>query len=68
MLRAYDKATGREIGALYMPAPQTGSPMTYMVDGRQFLVVATSGGERSGELLAYALPLSREPRAVSREP
>ena len=35
MLRAYDKATGKEVGEVYMPAPQTGSPMTYMLDGRQ---------------------------------
>jgi quinoprotein glucose dehydrogenase len=34
MLRAYDKKTGAEVGALYMPAPQTGSPMTYSIDGR----------------------------------
>ena len=33
MLRAYDKATGKEVGAVYMPAPQTGSPMTYMLNG-----------------------------------
>ena len=32
MLRAYDKATGKEVGAVYMPAPQTGSPMTYMLE------------------------------------
>ena len=35
MLRAYDKATGQEVGAVYMPAPQSGSPMTYMVGGRR---------------------------------
>jgi quinoprotein glucose dehydrogenase len=56
MLRAYDKATGREVGAVYMPAPQTGSPMTYMVDGTQYLVVAVSGPGYSGELLAFRLP------------
>src|SRR5437867_5044828 len=27
MLRAYDKTTGQELGAVYMPAPQTGSPL-----------------------------------------
>ena len=36
MLRAYDKATGAEVGAVYMPAPQTGSPMTYMLNGQQY--------------------------------
>ncbi len=56
MLRAYDKATGAEVGAVYMPAPQSGSPMTYMHDGRQYLVVAVSGGNYSGELLAFRLP------------
>ena len=56
MLRAYDKATGSELGAVYMPAPQTGSPMTYMVDGRQYIVVPISGGTYTGELLAFRLP------------
>lgn len=53
MLRAFDKATGREVGAVYMPAQQSGTPMTYMVDGTQYLVVAISGGNYSGELLAF---------------
>jgi len=56
MLRAYDKKTGAEVGAVYMPAPQTGSPMTYMLNGRQYVVVAISGGTYSGELLALKLP------------
>ncbi len=56
MLRAYDKATGEQVGAVWMPAPQSGSPMTYMVDGRQYIVVAVSGGPYSGEYIAYALP------------
>jgi quinoprotein glucose dehydrogenase len=56
MLRAYDKATGREVGAVYMPAPQSGSPMTYMLNGRQYIVVAVSGGPYSGEYIAFSLP------------
>jgi quinoprotein glucose dehydrogenase len=56
MLRAYDKATGQERGAVYMPAPQSGSPMTYMLNGKQYIVVAISGGNYSGELLAFRLP------------
>ncbi len=56
MLRAYDKATGAELGAVYMPAQQTGSPMTYLADGQQHLVVAVSGGGYGGELIAYRLP------------
>jgi quinoprotein glucose dehydrogenase len=58
MLRAYDKASGKEVGAVYMPAPQSGSPMTYMLNGRQYIVLAISGGAYSGELLAFRLPAS----------
>jgi len=56
MLRAYDKATGKEVGAVFMAAPQSGSPMTYMVNGKQYIVVAISGGPYSGEYVAYTLP------------
>src|SRR5205807_848401 len=43
------------VGAVYMPAPQSGSPMTYMLNGEQYVVVAVSGGNYSGELLAFKL-------------
>ena len=56
MLRAYEKTTGKEVGAVYMPAPQSGSPMTYLFDGKQYLVVAVSGANYTGELLAFRLP------------
>src|SRR5882672_2362485 len=56
MLRAYDKQTGSQVGAVWMPAPQSGSPMTYQVDGRQYIVVAVSGGNYSGEYIAFSLP------------
>jgi quinoprotein glucose dehydrogenase len=56
MFRAYDKATGKEIGAIPMPAPQSGSPMTYSVNGKQYIVVAVSGGAYSGEYIAFRLP------------
>jgi quinoprotein glucose dehydrogenase len=56
MLRAYDKATGRELAALQLPAPQSGSPMTYMMDGRQYLVIAVSGRDYPGELIAFRAP------------
>lgn len=60
MLRAYDKATGKEVGAVYMPAPQSGSPMTYMIHGKQYIVVAVSGGPYSGEFIAFTLPSAGE--------
>ncbi len=56
MLRAYDKATGKQVGAVWMPAPQSGSPMTYLADGKQYIVVAISGGPSSGEYVAFRLP------------
>ena len=56
MLRAYDKKTGAEVGSVYMPAPQSGSPMTYLVNGKQYIVVAVSGGTYSAELVAFRLP------------
>jgi len=56
MLRAYDKQTGENVGEVLMPAGQTGSPMTYMVNGRQFIVVAVSGAGAQAEYLAFALP------------
>src|SRR3954469_9859586 len=58
MLRAYDKTNGQQVGAVWMPAPQSGSPMTYMAHGRQYFIVAVSGGNYSGEYLAFALPQS----------
>ena len=56
MLRAYDKTNGKQVGAVWMPAPQSGSPMTYSVDGKQYIIVAVSGGSYSGEYIAYSLP------------
>ena len=55
-LRAYDKATGKDAGAVFMPAGQTGAPMTYMANGKQYVVVAVGGQGFPAELLAYRLP------------
>ncbi|MEO8681256.1 MAG: PQQ-binding-like beta-propeller repeat protein, partial [Vicinamibacterales bacterium] len=54
-LRAYDKATGADAGQVFMPAPQTGSPMTYSINGTQYIAVAVSGPAYPGELLVYKL-------------
>ena len=56
MLRAFDKGTGAEVGAVYLPAQQSGTPMTYIADGKQYLMIAISGGNYSGELVAFRLP------------
>ncbi len=55
MLRAYNKATGAEVGAVFMPGAQTGSPMTYMLDGKQYIVVSVSAQVLPGEVVAYKL-------------
>ncbi len=57
--KAESKATGEDIAAeVNMPAKQTGSPMTYMYNGKQYIVVAvtTNGSYGGGELIAYARP------------
>lgn len=61
MLRAYDKETGKEVGEVLMPAAQTGSPMTYLLDGRQYIVVAVGGPGATAEYLAFALPAPGKP-------
>lgn len=63
LLRAYNKATGKDAGAVFMEAPQTGSPMTYMWKGKQYIVVAIAGGSTSGEYVAFGLPDSTPQRA-----
>jgi quinoprotein glucose dehydrogenase len=64
LLRAYDKATGRDAGAVFMPAPQTGSPMTYMWKGKQYIIVAVSGGNVTGEYIVFSTP-DAQPRSTT---
>jgi quinoprotein glucose dehydrogenase len=54
-LRAYDKATGVEKGAVFMDKTQTGAAMTYMHGGKQYIVTA-DGSSYGAELVAFALP------------
>ena len=56
LLRAYDKATGKDAGAVFMAQGQTGSPMTYMAGGKQYIVIAIGGNNYPAELVAYRLP------------
>jgi len=56
MLRAYDKATGKEVGAVPLPAGQTGTPMTYTLNGKQYIVLAIAGPGFPAELIAFRLP------------
>jgi quinoprotein glucose dehydrogenase len=56
MLRAYDKASGKEQGAVYMPTGQTGTPMTYMLNAKQYIVIAIGAANYPAELVAFRLP------------
>ena len=42
--------------AVWMPAPQSGVPMSYQVEGKQYIVVVISGGAWPGEYPAFRLP------------
>ena len=55
-LRAYDKATGQDAGKVEMPAGATGAPMTYMLAGKQYIVIAIGAPGYPGEYLVYRLP------------
>ena len=67
MLRAYNKQTGAQVGEVLMPAQISGSPMTYSVDGRQYIIVGVSGGNYTGEYIAFALPQSRRSARAARQ-
>jgi quinoprotein glucose dehydrogenase len=56
MFRVFDKKTGEVIHELALPASTTGVPMTYMVNDRQYIVVATGARNTPAELIALAVP------------
>jgi quinoprotein glucose dehydrogenase len=54
-LVALDKATGQGLASVDLPRGAIGTPMTYLLDGRQFIAL-TVGGSPVPELIALALP------------
>ena len=56
-LVAFDKATGDELGSVDLPRGAIGTPMTYMVDDKQYIAMTIGGSPP--ELIAFALPTSR---------
>ena len=56
MFSAYDKMTGALIHELQLPANTCGNPMTYMVNGKQYIVVAVGAQNFPAELVALSLP------------
>ena len=55
-LRAYDKKTGKVVGEVALPGNATAAPMTYLMNGKQYIVVATGGSNLPAELIALRLP------------
>ncbi|MFT4672764.1 MAG: quinoprotein glucose dehydrogenase, partial [Pseudohongiellaceae bacterium] len=55
LLRSYNKATGDIISELEIPLPPMGTPMTYAVDGKQYIAMAVGAGPDT-RILAVALP------------
>lgn len=56
MFRAIDKKTGAIVHELELPASTTGVPMTYLVDDKQYILVATGARGTPAELVALAIP------------
>jgi hypothetical protein len=56
VLWAHDKATGDIVAKIDMPGVVTGVPMTYMYEGKQYLVMAVSSRGESARIVALALP------------
>ena len=56
LLHAVDKATGAKVAQIALPASVTGVPITYMHEGRQFIVMAVSDFRSPAKLIALALP------------
>ncbi|HEY2385071.1 MAG TPA: pyrroloquinoline quinone-dependent dehydrogenase [Terriglobia bacterium] len=59
VLHAYDKKTGEDIAQIPMPGMQTGVPMTYIHQGRQFVLIPVGANAQTGtaaQLVAFALP------------
>jgi len=54
--RAYDKATGHVIAEMELPSGTTAGPMTYMLAGKQYIVVAIGATDHPAEYVALALP------------
>jgi quinoprotein glucose dehydrogenase len=55
-LHAYDKATGKLLAEIPLPANATGAPMTYMVNGKQHIAFPVGGANITEELIALRLP------------
>ncbi|MAV72772.1 MAG: hypothetical protein CBB81_00280 [Cellvibrionales bacterium TMED21] len=55
-LHAVDKMTGEELGVISLPATTNTAPMTYVHEGKQYIIAAVAGPGSIGELVALSLP------------
>jgi glucose dehydrogenase len=56
MFRALDKTTGKIVWEMELPGGTSGVPMTYMVDGKQYIAVTVAWTGMRAEVIALALP------------
>ncbi len=56
LLHAVDKASGEELGEFELPAQGNTAPMTYLHDGRQYIIVSVGGAGNPGEFVALTVP------------
>jgi quinoprotein glucose dehydrogenase len=56
LFHAVNKQTGEEIATVELPAPTNTAPMTYMHEGRQYIVLAVGSGQHPGSLVALRIP------------
>jgi quinoprotein glucose dehydrogenase len=55
ILHAVDKRTGEELGEFELPAPGNTAPMTFLHDGRQYIIVSVGGAGKPGEFVALTV-------------
>jgi quinoprotein glucose dehydrogenase len=56
LLRAFDKRNGAVVAEIELPGGTSGAPITYMADGKQYIVVAVGWSDMESEWVALALP------------
>jgi quinoprotein glucose dehydrogenase len=60
VLRAFDKSNGQVVATLELPAPPSGTPMTYLAGRKQFIAIATN----AGNIVAFSLPGGKDVAAA----
>ncbi len=58
-LRAFDKESGYELFEMELPARSSSASISYLADGKQYIVIAVGGGDEREQLVALTLPQSR---------